>query len=252
MLQKCGNKAHPSTGVWIMYMEMIWWVWESVWLKCHMAYITLSSPSLCVEYQGQSPLLISERLTAHERNEKIIHSCTNHLWLFRMSTILSTSSFVQQTPGSHTSSVSLAQINWTLSKLKTPRWTKNHLLDTHVEPGVLINIDLLVGSIGMYILFGMNRWCIYTYTNWELTILLVWFLGDLLWFTGHLVETKGVQQVTEDSAKSSYVSKSVVRYDAQGRLHLLKWTWDTAFICPLFLPGWGRGLNKAARPLIFC
>lgn len=129
MLQKCGNKAHPSTGVWIMYMEMIWWVWESVWLKCHMAYITPSSPSLCVEHQGQSPLLISESLTAHERNEKIIHSCTNHLWLFRMSTILSSTSFVQQTPGSHTVAVSLAQSNWTLSKCKTTL----HLLDTHVE-----------------------------------------------------------------------------------------------------------------------
>lgn len=28
MLQKCGNRAHPFTGVWIMYMEMIWWVWK--------------------------------------------------------------------------------------------------------------------------------------------------------------------------------------------------------------------------------
>ncbi len=39
MLQKCGNRAHPFTGVWIMYMEMIWWVWKRACL-IEILYVT--------------------------------------------------------------------------------------------------------------------------------------------------------------------------------------------------------------------
>lgn len=48
MLQKCGNRAHPFTGVWIMYIEMIWWVWKRACLiefPC-VAHYAISSLSL--------------------------------------------------------------------------------------------------------------------------------------------------------------------------------------------------------------